>query len=201
MLSQLGLGSSVLTRSRTNGFLNMLEAVKRRARALLGDLPRFPSLLISAAGTSAQGAFAEAQVGWLAGRLEWLKGWLGGVVERVLAWLIGWLTKLVAWKAGRAVLWSAFLQHVLRFQPGVPPPWSSCVHLTPTLPHPHPHSSLALLSSPPTCCSPCPVAEPVPAARPVGGGCSGVTADCEAHWCGGSLLHGPAGPRGAVLSG
>ncbi|KAI3436690.1 hypothetical protein D9Q98_006105 [Chlorella vulgaris] len=61
VLSQLGLGSSVLTRSRTNGFLNMLEAVKRRARALLGDLPRFPSLLISAAGTSAQGAFAEAQ--------------------------------------------------------------------------------------------------------------------------------------------
>ena len=37
--------------------------MKKRARMLAGDLPRFPSLLITADGTSAQGAFAEAQVG------------------------------------------------------------------------------------------------------------------------------------------
>lgn len=61
MLGQLGLGPAVLTRSRANGFLNMLEALKRRARMLEGDLPRFPSLLITAGATSAQGAFAEAQ--------------------------------------------------------------------------------------------------------------------------------------------
>lgn len=35
--------------------------MKKRARMLAGDLPRFPSLLITADGTSAQGAFAEAQ--------------------------------------------------------------------------------------------------------------------------------------------
>lgn len=60
-LASLGLGPDVLTRSRANGFLNMLESMKRRARQLAGDLPTFPSLLITAAGTSAQGAFAEAQ--------------------------------------------------------------------------------------------------------------------------------------------
>lgn len=41
--------------------------MKKRARLLAGDLPRFPSLLITADGTAAQGAFAEAQVG--------LRGW------------------------------------------------------------------------------------------------------------------------------
>ncbi|PRW56007.1 quinolinate chloroplastic [Chlorella sorokiniana] len=60
-LGQLGLGPAVLTRSRANGFLNMLESMKKRARMLAGDLPRFPSLLITAEGTAAQGAFAEAQ--------------------------------------------------------------------------------------------------------------------------------------------
>lgn len=60
-LGQLGLGPAVLTRSRANGFLNMLESMKKRARLLAGDLPRFPSLLITADGTAAQGAFAEAQ--------------------------------------------------------------------------------------------------------------------------------------------
>jgi quinolinate synthase len=64
-LAALGLGDAVLARSRTNGFLNMLEAAKRGARAARGDLPRFPSLLISAAGTQAQGAFAEAQDAYL----------------------------------------------------------------------------------------------------------------------------------------
>lgn len=37
--------------------------MKKRARLLAGDLPRFPSLLVTADGTAAQGAFAEAQVG------------------------------------------------------------------------------------------------------------------------------------------
>jgi quinolinate synthase len=60
-LLSLGLGDNVLTRSRTNGFLNMLEAAKRRARFLLGDLPRFPSLVVTRNGTEPQGAFAEAQ--------------------------------------------------------------------------------------------------------------------------------------------
>ena len=64
-LLALGLGDAVLTRSRTNGFLNMLEAAKKRARELSGALPRFPSLLISRRGTSAQGAFAEAQDAFL----------------------------------------------------------------------------------------------------------------------------------------
>lgn len=40
----------------------MAESMKKRARMLAGDLPRFPSLLITAEGTAAQGAFAEAQV-------------------------------------------------------------------------------------------------------------------------------------------
>ncbi len=65
VLGQLGLGESVMTRSRANGFLNMLESFKKRARMLLGDLPRFPSLLIGAEHTSAQGAFAEAQNAFL----------------------------------------------------------------------------------------------------------------------------------------
>jgi quinolinate synthase len=65
VLGQLGLGPAVLTRSRANGFLNMLEALKKRGRALQGDLPRFPSLLVTADATSAQGAFAEAQNAFL----------------------------------------------------------------------------------------------------------------------------------------
>lgn len=64
-LSALGLGDAALTRSRTNGFLNMLESAKKHARACLGVLPRFPSLVISRDGTSASGAFAEAQDAFL----------------------------------------------------------------------------------------------------------------------------------------
>ena len=64
-LAALGLGDAALTRSRTNGFLNMLESAKKHARAALGDLPRFPSLFISRNETSASGAFAEAQDAFL----------------------------------------------------------------------------------------------------------------------------------------
>ena len=49
-----GLGPSVLTPSRVNGFANMLEAVRRRTRMLTSDLPTFPSLLITQEGITAQ---------------------------------------------------------------------------------------------------------------------------------------------------
>lgn len=64
-LTALGLGEGVLTRSRTNGFLNMLEAAKRRARELQGNKMRFPSIVIRRDGTSARGSFAEAQDAFL----------------------------------------------------------------------------------------------------------------------------------------
>lgn len=44
---------------------NMLQSIKKRARALLGDLPRFPSLLVTADTLEPQGAFAEAQAQFL----------------------------------------------------------------------------------------------------------------------------------------
>lgn len=49
-LRALGLGGAAggLAASRVNGFANMLEAMKRRARMLTAQLPRFPSLLITA---------------------------------------------------------------------------------------------------------------------------------------------------------
>lgn len=66
-LKALGLGGAAgaIAPSRANGFANMLEAMKRRARLLTADLPRFPSLLITADALAPQGAFAEAQARYL----------------------------------------------------------------------------------------------------------------------------------------
>ena len=64
-LLALGLGDAVLTRSRTNGFFNMLESAKKIARGYLGQIPRFPTLVIGRHDTTASGAFAEAQNAFL----------------------------------------------------------------------------------------------------------------------------------------
>lgn len=60
-LLSLGLGVESLTRSRTNGFLSMLESAKKQANVLLGGVPSFPSLVVSATSTVPKGAFAESQ--------------------------------------------------------------------------------------------------------------------------------------------
>eukprot|EP00879_Flechtneria_rotunda_P002104 GHRR01002285.1.p1 GENE.GHRR01002285.1~~GHRR01002285.1.p1 ORF type:complete len:676 (+),score=228.04 GHRR01002285.1:210-2237(+) len=64
-LPQLGLGTAVLAPSRSNGFANMVEAIKRRTRLLVTDLPKFPSLLISGDSVQPQGTFAEVQAQYL----------------------------------------------------------------------------------------------------------------------------------------
>lgn len=65
VLPRLGLGPGVLTPSRSQGLANLLEALKRRTRRLMQDLPQFPSLVITAGGVEAQGLFAEAQAQYL----------------------------------------------------------------------------------------------------------------------------------------
>lgn len=42
-----------------------MEAIQRRVRALIGDLPCFPSLLIGRDSLIPQGTFAEAQAQYL----------------------------------------------------------------------------------------------------------------------------------------
>ncbi len=54
-LAALGLGPALLAPSRANGFANMLEAMRRRARLLVSELPRFPSLRITADALEPQG--------------------------------------------------------------------------------------------------------------------------------------------------
>lgn len=72
-LAGLQLGSAVTSRSRINGFYNMLQSIQRRTRkvvaAAAGEAPPapFPSLLITAGGQAveAQGEFARAQAQYL----------------------------------------------------------------------------------------------------------------------------------------
>ncbi|KAK9802853.1 hypothetical protein WJX73_008477 [Symbiochloris irregularis] len=66
-LSELGIDPHLLTPSRSNSFLTLLQAMRKRA-TLLGSgaqLASFPSLIISARETVPVGAFAEAQARYL----------------------------------------------------------------------------------------------------------------------------------------
>lgn len=66
MLSALHLGPAVMAPSRTNGFLNMLETMRKRTIMLTEQLPKFPSLHITGNAITPQGSFAEAQAKYLA---------------------------------------------------------------------------------------------------------------------------------------
>lgn len=65
VLPRLGLGPAVLTPSRTHGLANLMEAIQRRTRKLVQELPQFPSLVISADAVEPQGMFAEVQAQYL----------------------------------------------------------------------------------------------------------------------------------------
>ena len=60
-LQALGISPALLTPSRSNGFLTLLQRMRKLAAGLHKTLPSFPSLLISAESTTPQGAFAQAQ--------------------------------------------------------------------------------------------------------------------------------------------
>lgn len=62
----------------------MLEAAKKRVRMLVEDLPRFPSLLISAEHIVPQGRFAEAQAEFLQPK--------PAEVEKLVQVIAAWLT-------------------------------------------------------------------------------------------------------------
>ena len=64
-IEQLALGPLVAAESRTNAFRNMFCALQKRARALTGELPVFPTLLVTADVLEPQGLFAEAQARFL----------------------------------------------------------------------------------------------------------------------------------------
>lgn len=64
-LAQLGIDPALLTPSRNNGFLTLLQAMRKRARQLVHQPPSFPSLVISAHDAVPQGAFAAAQAQYL----------------------------------------------------------------------------------------------------------------------------------------
>lgn len=66
MLSALNFGPAVMAPSRTNGFLNMLETMRKRTVMLTEHLPKFPSLHITGNAIIPQGSFAEAQAKYLA---------------------------------------------------------------------------------------------------------------------------------------
>lgn len=60
-LQGLGISPALLTPSRSNGFLTLLQRMRKLAAGLHKPLPSFPSLLTSADSTTPQGAFAQAQ--------------------------------------------------------------------------------------------------------------------------------------------
>ena len=60
-LLELGLSPALLTPSRSNGFLTLLQRMRKLATQLHKPLPSFPSLVIGAHHTTPQGAFAQAQ--------------------------------------------------------------------------------------------------------------------------------------------
>ena len=62
---RLGLGPGVLTPSRVQGLAQLFEAVQRRTRRLVQELPQFPSLLITSGAVAPQGMFAEVQAQYL----------------------------------------------------------------------------------------------------------------------------------------
>ena len=68
-MASFGFGPAVVPRSRANGFLSLMEALRVRARAL--TLPAgvsarpFPSLLVSRTGIVPQGAYAVSQARFL----------------------------------------------------------------------------------------------------------------------------------------
>ena len=64
-MQELGLGAAALTPSRINGFLNMLEAARKRVRMLTTSLPTFPSLLINADGLVPQVSTANSAISHL----------------------------------------------------------------------------------------------------------------------------------------
>lgn len=65
VLATLGLNTTMLGPSRSNGAANMLEAMKRRAGALIKEFPLFPSIVITANSLQPQGTFAEVQAQYL----------------------------------------------------------------------------------------------------------------------------------------
>ena len=60
-LLELGISPALLTPSRSNGFLTLLQRMRKLATQLHKPLPSFPSLLIGTHATTPQGAFAQAQ--------------------------------------------------------------------------------------------------------------------------------------------
>ncbi len=92
-LTALQLGPAVLTPSRANGFMNMLEAMRKRARALSGAfLPTFPSLRVTANDVTPQGAFAIAQAQFL----EPDPAQVDALVKVCILWA-SWLFPAVIW--------------------------------------------------------------------------------------------------------
>lgn len=64
-LSEILSMSEIMTPSRTNGFLNLIETLKRKTRMLVRQFPKFPSLVIRSDALEPLGTFAEAQAQYL----------------------------------------------------------------------------------------------------------------------------------------